>query len=34
MNVCQRFSLLRYPVEVEAMRRADPPAKDSYPMFR
>jgi hypothetical protein len=30
MDVCPRFSVLCCPVSVEALRRADPPAKESY----
>jgi hypothetical protein len=30
MDVCLRFSVLFCPVQVEALRRADPPSKDSY----
>jgi hypothetical protein len=30
MEVCPRVSVLRCPVSVEALRRADPPAKESY----
>jgi hypothetical protein len=32
MDVCLRFSVLRCPVEVEALRRADHPSKESYQM--
>jgi hypothetical protein len=32
MDVCPRFSVLCCPVQVEALRRADPPAKESYQM--
>jgi hypothetical protein len=32
MDVCPHVSLLCYPVSVEALRRADPPAKESYQM--
>jgi hypothetical protein len=32
MNVFPRVSLLCCPVSVEALRRADPPSKDSYQM--
>jgi hypothetical protein len=28
MDVCPRFSVLCYPVSVESLCRADPPAKD------
>jgi hypothetical protein len=30
MDVCPRVSVLCYPVSVEALRRADPPSKESY----
>jgi hypothetical protein len=30
MDVCPRVSMLCCPVSVEALRRADPPAKESY----
>jgi hypothetical protein len=30
MDVCLRVSVLCCPVSVEALRRADPPAKESY----
>jgi hypothetical protein len=30
MDVCPRVSVLCCPVSVEALRRADPPAKESY----
>jgi hypothetical protein len=30
MDVCPRVSVLCCPVWVEALRRADPPAKESY----
>jgi hypothetical protein len=30
MDVCLRVSMLCCPVSVEALRRADPPAKKSY----
>jgi hypothetical protein len=30
MDVCPRLSELCSPVEVEALRRADPPYKESY----
>jgi hypothetical protein len=33
MDVCPRVSVLCCPVSVEALRRADPPAKESYQMF-
>jgi hypothetical protein len=33
MDVCPRFSVLCCPVLVEALRRADPPTKESYQMF-
>jgi hypothetical protein len=29
MDVCPRVSVLCFPVSVEALRRADPPAKES-----
>jgi hypothetical protein len=32
MDVCPRVSMFCCPVSVEAMRRADPPAKESYQM--
>jgi hypothetical protein len=32
MDVCPRVSVLRCPVSVETLRRADPPAKESYQM--
>jgi hypothetical protein len=32
MDVCLRFSVLCCPVYVEALRRADPPTKESYQM--
>jgi hypothetical protein len=32
MDVCLCVSVLCYPVSVEALRRADPPAKESYQM--
>jgi hypothetical protein len=32
MDVCPRVSVLCCPVSVEALRRADPPAKESYQM--
>jgi hypothetical protein len=32
MDVCLRISVLCCPVSVEASRRADPPAKESYQM--
>jgi hypothetical protein len=32
MDVCPRFSVLCCPVSVEALRRANPPAKESYRM--
>jgi hypothetical protein len=32
MDVCPRVSVLCFPVSVEALRRADPPAKESYQM--
>jgi hypothetical protein len=32
MDVCPHVSVLRCPVSVEALRRADPPAKESYPV--
>jgi hypothetical protein len=32
MDVCPRVSVLRCPVSVEALRRADPPSKKSYQM--
>jgi hypothetical protein len=34
MDVCLRFSVLCCPVEVEALRRADPPSKESYQMSK
>jgi hypothetical protein len=30
MDVCRRVSVLCCPESVEALRRADPPSKDSY----
>jgi hypothetical protein len=30
MGVCPRVSVLCCPVSVEALRRVDPPAKESY----
>jgi hypothetical protein len=30
MDVCPRVSVLCCPLSVEALRRADPPAKESY----
>jgi hypothetical protein len=30
MDVCPRVPVLCCPVSVEALRRADPPAKESY----
>jgi hypothetical protein len=33
MDVCPRVSELCCPVSVETLRRADPPAKESYQMF-
>jgi hypothetical protein len=30
MDVCPRFSVLCCPVQIEALRRADPPSKESY----
>jgi hypothetical protein len=32
MDVCLRVSVLRCPVSVEALHRADLPAKESYQM--
>jgi hypothetical protein len=32
MDVCPRVSVLCCPVSIEALRRADPPAKESYQM--
>jgi hypothetical protein len=32
MDVCPRASVLCCPVLVEALRQADPPAKESYQM--
>jgi hypothetical protein len=32
MDVCPRVSVLCCPVSVEALRQADPPAKESYQM--
>jgi hypothetical protein len=32
MDVCPRVSVLCCPVSVEALRRADPPSKESYQM--
>jgi hypothetical protein len=32
MDMCQRVSMLCSPVSVEALSRADPPAKESYQM--
>jgi hypothetical protein len=34
MNVCPRFSVLYCPVWVEALRRADPPSKESYQIYK
>jgi len=31
MNVCPRFSALYYPVQVQTLRWADTPSKESYP---
>jgi hypothetical protein len=33
MDVFSRVSVLCCPVSVEVLRRADPPAKESYQMF-
>jgi hypothetical protein len=33
MDVCLHVSVLCCPLSVEALRRADPPAKESYQMF-
>jgi hypothetical protein len=30
MGVCERFFCVRSPVQVEALRRTDPPFKESY----
>jgi hypothetical protein len=30
MDVCPRFSVLCCPVQVEALRRADPPSREYY----
>jgi hypothetical protein len=32
MDICLRFSVLCCPVQVEALRWTDPPAKESYQM--
>jgi hypothetical protein len=32
MDVCPRVSVLCFPVSVEALRRPDPPSKESYEM--
>jgi hypothetical protein len=32
MDVCLRVSVLCCPVSVEALRRADPPSKESFKM--
>jgi hypothetical protein len=32
MDVCPRVSVLCCPVSIEALRRADPPTKESYQM--
>jgi hypothetical protein len=32
--VCPRFSVLCCSVQVEALRRADPPSKESYQMSK
>jgi hypothetical protein len=34
MDVCPRFSVLCCPVQVVALRRADPPSKESYQMSK
>jgi hypothetical protein len=34
MDVCPRFSLLCCPVQVEALRRADLPSKESYQLSK
>jgi len=33
-DVCPHFSVLFGPAEVEAMRQADPPSKESYQMSK
>jgi hypothetical protein len=34
MDVCPRVSVLCCPVQVEALRQADPPSKESYQMSK
>jgi hypothetical protein len=34
IDMCPRFSVLCCPVQVLALRRADPPSKESYQMVR
>jgi hypothetical protein len=34
MDVCLRFPVLSFPVKVQALRRADPPSKESYQMSK
>jgi hypothetical protein len=34
MDVCPRFSVLCYPVYVAALRRANPPSKESFQMSK
>jgi hypothetical protein len=34
MDVFLHFSVLIYPVQVQALRRADPPSKESYQMSK
>jgi hypothetical protein len=34
MDVCPRFSVLCCPMQVVALRQADPPSKESYQMYK